>query len=129
MIGLDTNILVRYIVRDNKKQARTASDYLKKLTLENPGFISSMVLCELFWVLKSVYKYTRKQIAEIMEKIIFAEEFYIEDGDIAWRALSEYKNGADFADAMIVLTNKQHGVDETITFDRKAAKLEGFRLA
>lgn len=130
MIGLDTNILVRYIVRDDLEQAKLASSYIRKCgDNETLIFISNVVLCELVWVIDVIYKYEKHQIIDTIEKILRTSQFVFEDISSAWQALNTYKKSkADFADALIGSTNKSAGCEKTITFDKTAAKLTEFEL-
>ena len=129
MIGLDTNVLLRYVVQDDAKQAALATQLIET-TLEDdePGWIASIVLCELVWVLEGPYDYARNAIAATLQRLFEIARFRVEEPAIAWRALDAYKSGADFSDAMIALGNERDGCAYTATFDRSAAKLRQIRL-
>ena len=125
MIGLDTNVLVRYIVEDDPAQAE-----LSRLAIEDrcsdeaPGFVSLMVLCELVWVLQRAYNCTRNQVGEVVMNLLLTETLLIEHHDIAWQAYHDYNEGiADYADCLISRLNRDAGCATTFTFDKKAAKL------
>ena len=128
MIGLDTNVLVRYLVKDDVAQARTAADVItQNCTRENPGFINRIVLCELVWVLESGYHYSRETIADVLEKVFRTTQFQIEDVQIAWTAFRLYQKGKpDFADCLLGTVNRHHGCAYTVTFDQMAGKLVEF---
>jgi predicted nucleic-acid-binding protein len=130
VIGLDTNVLVRYLVQDDPAQSRTASQVIaRECTRESPGFINRIVLCELVWVLESAYGYSKDTIAEVMEKVLRTSQFRIEDVQTAWTAFRLYQKGrADFADCLLGVTNRSHGCERTVTFDRQAGKLDGFDM-
>jgi predicted nucleic-acid-binding protein len=130
MKGLDTNVLVRYIVQDDAKQSRCATNFIEKeCSIENPAFISGIVLCELVWVLETAYEYLREEIAPVLEKILRARQFHIHEPHVIWQALRGYKQkGADFADHYILSLNANHNCEHTATFDKKAARLIGFKL-
>lgn len=130
MIGLDTNVLVRYLVQDDPEQARKASSVIARhCTRESPGFINRIVLCELVWVLEDAYGYSKEAIAGVLEKVLRTNQFQIEDVQVAWTALRQYQKGkADFSDCLLVAVNRQAGCDRTVTFDRQAGKLAGFEL-
>ncbi len=130
MIGLDTNIILRYIVRDDLAQVKIVDSYIEKCCDNDVTlFISNIVLCELVWVLDISYKCEKNQIIRTIEKILQTSQFIFEDRQSAWQALSAYKKSrADFADALIGFTNKSSGCKETITFDKIAAKLPEFKL-
>jgi predicted nucleic-acid-binding protein len=124
MIGLDTNILVRYVVQDEVAQARAASRLIEtRCTTEDPGFVSLLVLAELVWVLERAYGYARSQVAEVLHGILTSAEFKAEQPDLARRALIGYGNGpADFADYLIGEANAENGCSTTATFDKRAMK-------
>lgn len=130
MIGLDTNVLVRYLVQDDPEQARKASSVIARhCTRESPGFINRIVLCELVWVLEDAYGYSKEAIVGVLEKVLRTTQLQIEDLSIAWTALRRYQKGkADFADCLLEMANRQAGCEYTVTFDRQAGKLAGFEL-
>lgn len=128
MIGLDTNVLVRYFVEDDPVQTAKAIRLLKtQCTSISPGFVDRVALCELVWVLSSVHGYARSQIAEVITEMLATEELMLEDSELVQRALQVYSSSAvDFADILIGHVNLARGCEGTATFDRKAAKLKGF---
>lgn len=130
MIGIDTNLLVRHLVQDDDKQARLAREFFRReCSVDNPGWINRIVLCELTWVLERAYQYSRKEVADAMEALAQTAEFRLEDSASVWKALGRYREGtADFADALIAATNCENGCGTTATLDRKAARLEGMRF-
>ena len=124
MIGLDTNVLVRYIVRDDKKQATAATRLIEKQCTEHsPGFVSQLVLVELFWVLSRGYEYPKTVLAAVLSKLLSAVELQVENAADVWAALRAYESGpAEFPDYLIGLRGRAQGCDTVVTFDRKAAK-------
>jgi predicted nucleic-acid-binding protein len=129
VIGLDTNVLVRYVVQDDPRQAAAASHFIESALHEDePGWIASIVLCEFVWVLEAAYGYARNAIAPTLERLFEVDCFRLEEPSLAWRALDAYRDGADFADALIALGNEHAGCDYTATFDRGAARLKQVRL-
>ena len=129
MIGLDTNVLVRYIMQDDAKQARRAAALIESLTPERPGFISVVALVELVWVLESVYTLTRAQIAQALQTLLSIEVWTIERAIAVSSALRGYANGqVDFADRVIERVGASSGCECTMTFDRDAAKAGGMVL-
>jgi len=129
MIGIDTNVLVRYVIQDDLEQSRKATRFLEReCTDEEPGLINSTVLTELVWVLESVYRYAPYQISVAVNAMLRASQLRFENLDDTRYALSRYDNGADFADALIAATNVRLGCDYSVTFDRAAAKHLGFHL-
>jgi predicted nucleic-acid-binding protein len=128
VIGLNTNVLVRYLVQDDPDQAARATRFIeRRCTADEPGFVNHMVLCEIVWVLESVYRLARSEVAAIVDRMLRVVAFEIEDFPLALAALQLYRDGAcDFADALIGLRNRRHGCSATATFDRRAARLDAF---
>ena len=129
MTGIDTNVLVRYLVKDDVEQGRKATQFIaKQCSAEDPGLINRIVLCELVWVLEIAYEYPRPSVAVALENILRTAEFIVEDHQEAWLAFREYQGGADFADAFISAVNQRLGCGVTVTFDRKAGRRPGFKV-
>lgn len=130
MTGLDTNILVRYFVRDEPAQFARARRLIEKvLSRENPGYVSVAVLVELSWVLERSYKLPPQVLADVLSALLSSEVFVLQHElqvHIAYRALRG--NQAQFADALISALAQSAGCSTTYTFDRKAARLPGFKL-
>ncbi len=129
MIGLDTNVLVRYITQDDPRQSPKANDFIENtLSESNRGVISKIVLCELSWVLSHTYKYSREQVAAVLEQVLITQEFVVEDSENAFKALQEYQvEKADFADFFLAQTHLAMGAKFTVSFDKKALKSNLFR--
>ncbi len=122
MIGLDTNILVRYLTQDDPVQSEQVNAVIEQLSTEQPGAISHIVLCELVWVLSRAYQYSREQVAEVIHAVLTCQEFQIERVDMAELAFLDYQQGnADFSDYLLARRHQQMGAEYTVTFDRKAA--------
>ncbi len=130
MIGLDTNVLVRYLVWDDKKQAQKAADCIKNIIDSgNSCFINAIVFCELAWVLESAYGFSREEISEVCEIILMTKQFEIEHKDIVRMATLDYKNGkADLADYLIGRINVYKRCEYTYTFDRALKKQSNFTM-
>ena len=122
MIGIDTNILVRYIVQDDEEQARLASSVLEgKLDENNQGLVSAVVLCELVWVLRRAYGYGKGQVVEVLQALMSSADLMVDRADDAWRALREYESGpADFPDYYMGQMNRTLHAETTYTLDQKA---------
>ena len=127
MKGIDTNVLLRYLVQDDADQARRASRFLfEECTVEDPGLVNRVVLCELVWVLQSGYGYSRVEVVHALDAIMSAVQLNVEDRHEATAAVEAYRDGADFADALIATINRRLGCEHTATLDRKAARRPGF---
>ncbi len=130
MIGLDTNVLVRYIVQDDPEQAHLATEAIEaQCTSESPGHINVIVLCELIWVLARGYGYDRQLVDSVVRRILSSPELLVEEDEAVWQALRVYEQGtADFSDCLLGLLNRRAGASTTLTFDRKATKESFFEL-
>jgi predicted nucleic-acid-binding protein len=130
VIGLDTNVVVRYIVQDDREQARAATTLIEtQCTVDDPGFVSTVVLAELVWVLERAYGYARARVADVLAAILTSVEIKAEQPDIAHAALVSYRDGpADFADYLIGRIDAAHGCEATATFDKRSAKSGFHRL-
>lgn len=123
MIGLDTNVLVRYLAQDDARQTPLASDLIESLTAEKPGFVSHVVLVETVWVLESCYSARAERIAQVVETLLHVESLVVDETDVVWRALRQFKQaGGDLADALVAALARRAGCDAVHTFDRGAAK-------
>ena len=130
MIGLDTNVLVRYIVRDDAQQTAAATRLIEsRCKMDDPGLVTLVVLCELVWVLDRGYGYERSAIAGVIRRILSAGDLKVERSDLAWEALNLYdRQKADFADYVIGLCNRKMKGETTYTFDRRAVGCDLFKV-
>jgi predicted nucleic-acid-binding protein len=128
MIGIDTNVIIRYIVQDDLKQAKAATKLREQVcSPDNPGFLNHIVLCEIVWVLKRSYKQSKESICQIIEQIIRTDRFVVEDIQLVWRALETFKETkADFSDCLLGQRNLQAGCEYTTTLDDAASKTAGY---
>jgi len=124
VIGLDTNVLVRYIMRDDPTQTEVADAVMAQLTAREPGFVSPIVLAELWWVLGSSYHRTSSERCDLFAELLDADELRIANHPAARQGLARAREGADFADAFIAAMNVEFGC-ATATFDRAAVQLAG----
>ena len=128
MIGLDTNVIVRYFAQDHEKQSAAASSLIDSLTVEEPGFISTVTLVEMVWVMQGAYKASKSEIVQILQKLLQTRELIVQDADIAFQALSRYADAkTGFADCLIERIGHRHGCTDTVTFDVNAAETAGMR--
>ncbi len=130
MIGIDTNVLVRYLAQDDPKQSAVATRFIESsLSAERPGFVSAVTLCEIVWVLAESYGADRKRIRDTVEGLLATKQLVIERAELVWKALRAWEGvAADFSDALIGQIALAHGSEKTVTFDRTAARLPGFEL-
>ncbi len=129
MIGIDTNVLVRYLTNDDPQQSELAARFLEQeCTKETPGHINLIVLCELVWVLRGAYKADKETLIVVLKQILETTSLHVEKSALAWAALQDYEKGsADFSDYLIMHLNKHLGCSFTFTFDTKAGKHSPFK--
>ena len=129
MKGLDTNVLVRYIMQDDAKQSPKANRAVEALTPEEPGFIPVVALIELVWVLESAYKLSRAQLAQVLDTLLRTKVIVLDRADQVLQAQRAFSAGsADFADCLIQSIASAAGCQSTLTFDVGAAKTAGMTL-
>ena len=129
MIGVDTNVLARLIAKDDLRQMEEALAVIRAAR-KNGHFIyvSQIVLCELSWLLRSRYKFTKQQVTDALENIILGKDFVIEERDIVHEVFDLYRQSkADFADILMSLRNQKAGCKHTLTFDASAKKVRGMK--
>lgn len=133
MIGLDTNVLVRYLAQDEPRQAALASRLVdRRLTAVEPGFVSLVVLAELCWVLKRLYGATLGELLETVEDMLGLPQFHIERREVVQAAVVRAKSTvaakAGFVDTLISAAALAEGCSHTVTFDNGAARATGMKL-
>lgn len=129
MIALDTNVLLRFFLRDDEEQGEAAEKLMLQLTLDEPGFVSREVLVELVWALEYTFRFGRERIASILDQLVHVAAVEIEGASDVVEATGGYRGGgADFADRMIAAAARRAGAVPLYTFDRKAARLPGVTL-
>ena len=131
MIGLDTNILVRYLTQDDPQQSARATRIVERRLTENqPGFISLVAMVETVWVLDRAYGLPASEIARAIERILQADTLLVQNEQEVFTAMIALKTGTgSFSDALIAALGGWAGCFSTLTFDKKATRLKGFELA
>lgn len=125
MIGLDTNVIVRYIVQDDAKQSAKSTKIIEALAAKDETIaISQITLCEIVWVLERCYQASREEIIRVLNQIMHIKQIKIEHENTARLALKDFTNisGVDFSDCIIGRQNLSRGCEYTYTFDKNAAK-------
>ena len=129
MIGLDTNVLVRFLMEDDPEQYRMAWRLMAGLSASRQGFICRDVVLELAWVLERSYRMDRARIADVLDDLIASPEVVVEAGEDVASALAAWREGgAGLGDRMIVAAALRAGASPVMTFDRKAAGIPGMEL-
>lgn len=129
MIGVDTNVLARYILEDDPVWSVRATQFIdNECTPERPGYINLVVLAELVWLLRQQQDFSRDKITTVIQEFMEADNLVIAETALVERVLKQYKDGkADFADCLIVELNQVAAAMPTVTIDKKAALHKGFQ--
>jgi predicted nucleic-acid-binding protein len=122
MIGLDTNVLVRYIAQDDRRHAAKATRVIEEDCSETrPGFVAVIAIAELVWVLETCYGSTKAEIVAVLQGILRTKQLVVQDAETIWKALRLFESGrADFADCLIERIGAAHECEYTATFDKHA---------
>ena len=130
MTGLDTNVLVRFLVEDDEAQTARVHRFLKSSrNAGEPVFVSTVVLCETCWVLHSAYAKSKRELLEAIEKLLSADVFVLEEADSVQRALELSRMGkADFPDYLIGELHLAKKCRTTVTFDRSLRGAAAFSI-
>jgi len=131
MIGLDTNVIVRYLTQDDPVQSRRATEIIeRRLTPESPGFLCIVTMVEIVWVLDRAYGLKAEEIAGALERMLQTDVLFIENEQEVFTATIALKERrGTFADALIAALGAKAGCQHSLTFDQKALRLSGFRPA
>lgn len=123
MIGLDTNVLVRYLVKDHPTQWHDSKQVMDGLSPSEPGWISQVVLAELVWSLKKTYKLGKDRIIVVIETLLASRDILLEGAEMVQSALSLHRNtSAGFADCLLWVSARNAGCRKVVTFDRIASR-------
>lgn len=130
MIGLDSNVVVRYLAQDDARQARIATRLIEhELTDQEPGYLSLPALAEVVWVMVSCYDADRSLVARVVERLLTVPRIRVQCAGEVWEALRAFKEGgAGFSDALIAALGLRSGCSHTATFDVAASRESGFAL-
>jgi predicted nucleic-acid-binding protein len=129
VIGLDTNVLVRFFMQDDKSQCAQVDAIMSSLTPDEPGWIGLAVVLELVWVLTGTYRASRPDVLTVLEELLSRTEIVVEQTEIVRRAIEIFRNPrVSFADCIISASAVAVGCTQTLTFDQDAAKLAGMTL-
>ena len=129
MVGIDTNILLRFVVEDDPGQTAKALRLFQSLTPEEPAFVTLVALTEWVWVLRRRYKLSKAEVVRCVAELINSPEIVLENDAAVAQALAVFSTmNADFPDCLIERLGLIHGCSHTFTFDKKSAKLPGMLL-
>lgn len=123
MIGLDTNIVVRMMAGDEPKQVERIRAFLSARSVDDPAYISALVLAETIWVLESRLQYPRNSVLAAIEQLLTSSDLRIEFGDRMSALLNNRRSDQiDVADHLVAWSAEAAGCSQTLTFDRRAAR-------
>jgi predicted nucleic-acid-binding protein len=129
MIGLDTNVVVRYLTHDDAAQTAAAVRVIDSLSQDSPGFLSLIVIAELVWVLEVSYHFKKSEIEQVLETLLRSKELLIERAETVAQAFRKFSaSRADFADCLIERSGHAADCQSTVTFDQNAASAAGMKL-
>ena len=130
MTGLDTNVVLRYLLQDDAQQTPLANRIVDEILSErNPGFINLATVLEIVWVLRSLLKRTPSQIATHLEQLLAADSLEVQNEQQVFDAAFALKRGmGEFEDALIGALNAWAGCPHTLTFDKRALRMPYFQL-
>jgi predicted nucleic-acid-binding protein len=128
MLGVDTNVLVRYLIRDDQSQYGKARRLIEReVSKGEPVLVSMLVLLETEWVLRTRYELAKAEIVTAVSALLDTADLVFEDEPSVEHAVYSWKDSAaDFADCLIEARNRRLGCRATATFDARALKLAGF---
>ena len=128
MLGIDTNVLVRFLLRDDEAQFQKANKLIQREVTAGRGvLVSQLVLLETEWVLRSRYGFSKIQLLEVIASLLDTRDIQLEDEQSVEEAIYQWKEAnADFADCLIAARHRRLGCSATATFDARAGKLPGF---
>ena len=129
MIGLDTNILVRFIAQDDPTNSPKANSIMRSLSVEEPGWIAVSAMAEFARVMKRRFRISRTDVYAMLNMFLTWPEIVVEQADLVRSAANMFQNGkAEFTDYLVACSGRKAGCSSTLTFDRKAAKTAGMTL-
>lgn len=133
MIGLDTNVLVRYLAQDDTKQAAQATRLIEQeLSASNPGFISTVVLAELCWVLARLYAAGPSELVAMVDDLLDSHQFHLEHREAVQATVQHVNQSTSkklgFVDVLVAQLAQAEGCERTVTFDKVAARIAGMAL-
>ena len=133
MVGLDTNVLVRYLAQDEAKQSASATRFIEsQLSERSQGFISLVVLVELCWVMERIYSATTEEIGAMVNDLLAMPVLHLQQREAvreaAHRLLTQKTKATGFADLLIAQVALDQGCTSIVSFDRGAVRGAGMTL-
>ena len=129
MIGLDTNVLLRFFLQDDPDQSARAAALMSSFSLREPGFVSGVTIAESVWVLERFYRKPKHEVTFFVQGLLESQQLVVENQDAVAQALRRFEaSNADFADCLIERLGHSAGCARTMTFDLNASKISGMVL-
>jgi len=130
MIGIDTNVLLRFLLKDDARQSARAACFMRdEISAAQPGYVSLVTLLEVVWVLDSLYGFNTEQQMAVVEDLLAVESLEIAERTAVARAVNVSRDAkADFQDCLVTILGERVGCSATVTFDSRAAKRAGMTL-
>jgi predicted nucleic-acid-binding protein len=128
VIGIDTNVLIRYATQDDKVQSALAEDLVASLSAESPGFVSAIAIAESVWVLRGLWDADADGISRFVSHLLQAQDIIVEHSDAVRSALEQTNGSERFTDALLAQIGAKAGCEFTYTFDKRASSLPSMRL-
>jgi predicted nucleic-acid-binding protein len=130
MIGLDTNILIRFVAQDDPVKSPIANAIMNSLSVDKPGWIAVTAIAEFTWVMTRTFRISRTDAYSLLDRFLTMPVVVIEQEDLVRKAAGLFLNGsAEFTDYLVACSGQAAGCTHTLTFDRRAAKSAGMMLA
>jgi predicted nucleic-acid-binding protein len=130
VIGLDTNVLLRLLLRDHPAQAAAAEKaFASTASPDDPAVINAVALSEAVWALRKVYALPKDKVIAILQGLLAQADISVVPDEPVRRAVAAWARGsAEFSDYLIAEVNLAIGCEFTFTFDRAASRADGFTL-
>jgi predicted nucleic-acid-binding protein len=129
MIGLDTNVLLRFFAQNDARQSPMADAIMASLTKEEPGWVGLVAVVELCWVMESRMRAEKTAVCNTLDRLLMFETVIVEQSDAVAAAVRQFRTTqADFADCLIAASARAAGCLKTMTFDEIAARDAGMEL-
>jgi len=129
MIGVDTNILMRYLLQDDEAQSPQAKAVMDGFTDAEPGFISLVTLVEMVWLLRRTFKRPQEEIVLTVQALLASPSICIQEDNAVNTAIEiTQRENCDLPDALVAVLGAQAGCSFTLTFDRKAVTIPGMEM-
>ena len=129
MIGIDSNVLIRFLTNDEPTQAERARELMASRTSDEPGHVSLVALVETWWVLKHHYRIARERLLDVVQGLLDTPSLVFQCSDEIRRAIQSSRSlGIDLPDVLLVHLDASLDCEATVTFDRRAARIPGIRL-